>query len=282
MSNINEWLVTLGLDPRKSYTNEEIKNVYRNLAKSAHPDGGGDEAKFRKINNAYKMLTDPSYRAKAIKNNLNLNINFQVPVDFEDAFFGRKITVSFNKFEIDGNNNLVLNEKQNLEVFIFDYIAGEMSGFSKVIVGGGLKHKDNYGDAIITFVIKHHNRYQLDNAGNIITQENIDLETMLKGGKIVVQTLFGLKTLRIPPGTRPGDTLAIKNCGVLQRANHLVRLTPVYPTKEELKSNKKFKGMPINWQEFQEDLEEKSSSAPGVYLGVDDLYKSSKKVDGDL
>lgn len=43
-------------------TTEEIKRQYRHLVKIHHPDRGGDEELFLKINEAYKILNDPEKR----------------------------------------------------------------------------------------------------------------------------------------------------------------------------------------------------------------------------
>jgi hypothetical protein len=48
-------LRVLGLDV--GATLEEIKSAYRRLAKQSHPDTGGDPSQFRKINEAYRLLT---------------------------------------------------------------------------------------------------------------------------------------------------------------------------------------------------------------------------------
>ncbi|MEI9966832.1 MAG: DnaJ domain-containing protein [Candidatus Moraniibacteriota bacterium] len=47
----------------KSASQDEIKKAFRKLAHQHHPDkGGGDEAKFKKINEAYQALSDPEKR----------------------------------------------------------------------------------------------------------------------------------------------------------------------------------------------------------------------------
>ena len=43
-------------------TAEEVKRQYRHLVKIHHPDRGGDEELFLKINEAYKVLNDPEQR----------------------------------------------------------------------------------------------------------------------------------------------------------------------------------------------------------------------------
>lgn len=46
----------------KTATAEEIKKAYRKLARTHHPDAGGDEAKFKEINEAYEVLGDEKKR----------------------------------------------------------------------------------------------------------------------------------------------------------------------------------------------------------------------------
>ena len=47
------------LGVEKSADEEEIKKAYRKLAHKYHPDkAGGDESKFKEINEAYHILSD--------------------------------------------------------------------------------------------------------------------------------------------------------------------------------------------------------------------------------
>jgi curved DNA-binding protein CbpA len=45
-----------------SATEEEIKAAYRKLAHQHHPDKGGNEDKFKEINEAYQILSDKYQR----------------------------------------------------------------------------------------------------------------------------------------------------------------------------------------------------------------------------
>jgi molecular chaperone DnaJ len=52
----------LGID--KEASKDDIKKAFRKLAHKYHPDKGGDEEKFKEINEAYSVLTDDRKRAE--------------------------------------------------------------------------------------------------------------------------------------------------------------------------------------------------------------------------
>jgi DnaJ family protein A protein 2 len=47
----------MGID--KNATPQEIRKAYRKLAIKLHPDKGGDPEKFKEMQNAYEVLSDP-------------------------------------------------------------------------------------------------------------------------------------------------------------------------------------------------------------------------------
>jgi molecular chaperone DnaJ len=58
-----DYYTTLGVS--RGATDDEIKKAYRRLAHKHHPDkSGGDEAKFKEINQAYQVLKDKQKRAQ--------------------------------------------------------------------------------------------------------------------------------------------------------------------------------------------------------------------------
>ena len=55
-----DYYETLGVE--RGASDDEIKKAYRKLARKHHPDAGGDEAKFKEINEAYEVLSDDKKR----------------------------------------------------------------------------------------------------------------------------------------------------------------------------------------------------------------------------
>lgn len=52
------------LGVKKDATSDEIKKAFRRLARKHHPDAGGDEEKFKQVNEAYEVLSDTEKRAQ--------------------------------------------------------------------------------------------------------------------------------------------------------------------------------------------------------------------------
>lgn len=57
-----DYYKTLGIG--KNASPDEIKRAYRRLAQQYHPDKGGDSQKFKEINEAYQVLSDPQKRGQ--------------------------------------------------------------------------------------------------------------------------------------------------------------------------------------------------------------------------
>lgn len=77
----------------RTATSAEIKKAFRKLARTHHPDAGGDEAKFKEINEAYEVLSDDKKRE--LYDQYGTANENQIPqgwgggaVDFGDIFGG--------------------------------------------------------------------------------------------------------------------------------------------------------------------------------------------------
>jgi|SRR6185312_1898009 len=64
----------------QSATLQEIKKAYRKLALKYHPDrpGGGDEARFKEIGEAYEVLSNPTEKQN-YETSLKQGIEYNVP-----------------------------------------------------------------------------------------------------------------------------------------------------------------------------------------------------------
>src|SRR3989344_5373434 len=57
-----DFYATLGVP--KTANDDEIKKAFRRLAHEHHPDKGGDQQKFKDVNEAYQVLGDKTKREK--------------------------------------------------------------------------------------------------------------------------------------------------------------------------------------------------------------------------
>jgi len=103
----------LGVD--KAAEPADIKKAYRALSMEHHPDKGGDEEKFKEINEAYSVLSDPEKRASYDNPMRNMGN------PFEDMFrhFGGANPHRMGPNVPRRGRNIVLEHLTPLHYFIF-------------------------------------------------------------------------------------------------------------------------------------------------------------------
>lgn len=278
-----EFLDLLGLDPNLKHPPAEVKKAWRKKCNDHHPDKGGDPQEFIKVTHAYKMLTDPSYRheqeRKVKPETPDLNVRMNIPVTFEEAFFGRKINICFNRIELGPDFKPLVKEEQELIPVEFSLPRGCFEGHQLREKELGLRMGDVVGDLLINVVPQGHQRFKT-RGSDIVTIEQLPLDLMIKGGELEVQTMFGLRTLRVPAGTQPRQELLIKRCGVGNYGNHIVVVEPVFPTKDNLKGEA-WKGLDINWDVEAETEDEQLEQIfirlnDGMTVPLGDIFKPKK------
>jgi curved DNA-binding protein CbpA len=115
----------LGLSP--TCTPDEIKQKYRTLAQTHHPDKGGSEEKFKRIKLAYEILSDPTkrshydstgehYEEAGIENeilgrlaNMISHHTLQINPEFDDLILKMKLDI----YEAQRNTTGAINECEN-------------------------------------------------------------------------------------------------------------------------------------------------------------------------
>lgn len=258
MDELAEFLKLIGLDPYKQYGLKELKNAWKKKCKEHHPDTGGDPSMFRTITHAYKMITDEAYRnsMKRLEDKPvdKLHIRMQVPVAFEDAFFGKTITFSYNRVVILPTGEPVVKDHVDIVTVNIPIPPGSCGGHNHFEAGKGLECNGAFGDLTVVIIPKNHNKFRVQGM-NTTCVEDIPLDIMLKGGEVEAYTMYGIKSVLVPPGTMPDAQLIIPNCGVNEEGDHIIVVKAVFPNAKKLRE-KEWEGLKVNWELKKEDTEE--------------------------
>ena len=221
---------------------EEIKTAYRNVAKKYHPDVNvGDilaEERIKDINEAYRMLSNPSQKRKYdrvwnsrnnVKNYQKLkgknifnmflgdiekseefedkktpikgeNIETEISVSLEDAFYGKEKSISFK----------TVNGKQR--VFSVKIPEGIRNGEKIRLIGEGKKGKNGgkSGDLFIKINIEDSKIFTLYGS-DLCTDLKISPWEAALGTKVDLKTIDGKANVYIPQGIQSGEKIKIPN-----------------------------------------------------------------------
>lgn len=227
-----DYYKTLGIN--KSASQDDIKQAYRKLAKEHHPDRtGGDDTRFKQINEAYDTLKDPDkrhiYDNPQPQYNQQYQYNSQNMNDIFNAFFG-------NRGPMRRNVDIGLNVKVSLkdvatgkdiigkyrlhsgreEVATIRIPAGIESGTSLRFrnLGDDSMQQAPRGDLIVKVIIEKHPVFERDRS-HIRTKCSINVLELILGTEVIITDLLGRNVnVKIPPGTNPGTILSIAGHGL--------------------------------------------------------------------
>jgi len=239
---------TLGLS--ETATPEEIKKAYRKLASQHHPDKGGDTAMFQRVEEAYRILSDPQQRQQydfERKGGGHHRFNFQDfgdhNIDINDIFsqfgFGfnprsharqprhnkdLKVDIPFTLEESLSEQKKTVSvqtTKGTRETVEVNIPRGVSHGMSIKYSGLG----DNFfntlprGDLYVNFRQVPSSKYQpMDR--DLFTQIEIDCLDAIVGGETEIEGIDGrVFLLTIPPGTQYGTKFRIQGQGLYELNN---------------------------------------------------------------
>jgi curved DNA-binding protein len=245
---MTDYYSTLGVS--KSANADEIKRAYRRMANQHHPDKGGDTEKFKEVEEAYRILSDPQKRNEYD----NPQPQFGGPGGFhfhtgnmggfEDIFaqfggpfgdiFGRgrqpqrnrtlniqtAITLeeAFYGKDLLATLGLPSGREQTIEVKI---PAGIQDGTTLRLSGLGDDSIPGIprGDLHLTVSIQPHPIFQR-HGDDLVRTIDIDCIDAMLGKKISITTLDN-KNLEVSvnPGTQPGQTLSVAGYGMPKMAD---------------------------------------------------------------
>ncbi len=250
--SFKDYYNVLGLNSNK-VTIDEIKLAYREQAKKYHPDmHAGDsvlEEKFKEINEAYRILSDPKSRKRYDRNwfiyterkkrlqNKDREVKKSFKEKIIDILFGMTIpkdqTSKKVKEPINGENietevdvNVVeafngVSKKLKLlavdgktKTFNLNIPEGVQDGDKIRFIGQGKPGKNNgdRGDLLVKVKITDTKEFKLVGA-DIYTEISISPWQAALGTKLNLQSIDGEISLVVPKGTESGEKFTIKGKG---------------------------------------------------------------------
>lgn len=270
---------TLGVS--KDASAEDIKSAYRKLAMKFHPDReGGDETKFKEIQIAYDVLSDPQKRQEY--DNPRQRIHFNTMYDQEDL---EKILREMGMDDEDGPFSGMFGfrktKKRNRDILLSISIKLIDSFVSKKIVltyktakgdksvevstpenflrtiryrykGMGDDYYDdvNRGDLLVDYNLILPQGYWIEPNYVLATHIKVSVWDAMIGSSINFESYDGkIYNVTIPAGTKAGTTLMMKNLGLVvnkKRSSLALKVDLIVPSikdEQQIKMIEELKAM---------------------------------------
>ena len=239
----------------KNASSEQLKKAYKKQSMQHHPDRGGDEAQFKKVNEAYSTLKDPAKRQQYDnpQPQYNFNTSNMGGHPFDDLFaqFGFRQ----NQRQQPRNPDITIAVEMTIkELFIGKKVLAVYrlrNGQEQPVdldIPPGVSNGDKIrypglGENIIPgprgnlfVVINILPNKEFDIRGNdVYTIKKVNCLQMIVGTRILITTPDDRNIeLTIPPGTKNGTTFSMNGYGVpntrtRQKGNMLIKIEAEIP-----------------------------------------------------
>ena len=221
-----DYYSTLGVP--KNASQDDIRKAYKKQSMRHHPDRGGDEEQFKKINEAYQNLSDPQKRAAY--DNPQPHFEGGMPPGFEDIFaqFGFRQQRSKNP-DITLQVELTLKDVVLGKNLIISYqLRNGQEEHVTINVPPGANHGDTVkyqglgenilpgarGDLFIKLKVTNNTEWRRDR-DNLYKTLKVNAFDMILGTAMQLNTVDDRTIeLKIPKGTNNGTTFNVTGYGV--------------------------------------------------------------------
>lgn len=231
---------TLGV--AKTATPDEIKRAYRKLASQHHPDKGGDTAQFQRVEEAYRVLSDPAQRQRYDNPQPQFGgFGFQQGQNIHDIFsqmFGQqprrghiRMTIGVDLVDvINGSTRTVqLGTAQGTNTVEIAIPRGIDDG--DTVQYGGIGPGGS--DLMVQFRVNPMPNWRREGI-NLHTEVQVSIWQLITGGEIIMTTLMGNElTITVPPMTQPNTVMRLRAHGIQHRSGQqgdiMVRIVAQIP-----------------------------------------------------
>lgn len=217
----------------RNASEDEVKKAYRKLAMKHHPDRGGDEAKFKEINEAYDLIKNPPKQQHHQYTGGNPFTGHDWNQTINQEMFEELLRQAQHRYQPQQRMNV------NVQIPIRDAVLGTtqilripIHGVDmevQVSVPAGLRDGEsirypklaNGIDVIIRYMYQPDSTWEVENL-NLIKKEPISIWKLITGCALDVKLLDGSTVrIKVPSRTQPGTHMRIGGKGMVARENRL-------------------------------------------------------------
>lgn len=235
---MSDYYNILGVD--KNANAEELKSAYKKASMKHHPDRGGSEEEFKKINEAYTTLKDPQKRHEYDNpgqfqfNSSGFNFtNEGMPDNMADLFasmFGRpggmhkprtkgtdirlQMPMTLEEIASGINKTISVNIAGKEEVLNITIPVGMQNGQQVRYKGKGNPGPVERGDLYIVVKQLPHNTFERNN-NDIYSMQEISVWQAMIGAEYSLETVNNKKIkYKVNPGSQPETRIKLANQGI--------------------------------------------------------------------